>query len=245
VATPLTTAPLVSVITPAWQRHRLLLDQCIPSVQAQTYPNVEHIIVSDGPDPELADQFAARRFPPSVHFAELPEHCGIWGNEAKRWGIANLAKGSLIAYLDDDDAYRPNHVATLAPVFDDPSVGFAYSAVLMHGYPPPNNIAGDYPPRHAGISGSGIMHRRDILDVATWRDTGSPLIEAGRQDWDLVERWLEAGIGWAFCSDVTVDWCPQPGDRFLNWTDRSILGVLLASKAEAEVTEPDQGKQER
>ena len=47
--------PLVSVITPTWQRHALLLDRCIPSVAAQDYPNVDHVVVSDGPDPALAE----------------------------------------------------------------------------------------------------------------------------------------------------------------------------------------------
>ena len=46
--------PLVSVITPTWLRHDWLLHRCMPSVQGQTYPHIEHIIVSDGPDPELA-----------------------------------------------------------------------------------------------------------------------------------------------------------------------------------------------
>ena len=46
-------SPLVAVITPTWQRTGLLLSRCIPSVQAQDYPRVEHIVVSDGPDPDL------------------------------------------------------------------------------------------------------------------------------------------------------------------------------------------------
>jgi len=50
--------PRVSVITPTWQRHDLLLSRTVPSVQAQRYPSVEHIIVSDGPDPELKDKLA-------------------------------------------------------------------------------------------------------------------------------------------------------------------------------------------
>ena len=46
-------APLVSVVTPTWQRHEWLLERCIASVQAQTYPLIEHVIVCDGPDPGL------------------------------------------------------------------------------------------------------------------------------------------------------------------------------------------------
>ena len=53
--------PLVSVITPTWQRADLLVNRCIPSVQAQDYPVVEHIIVSDGPDQLLRDYMETRR----------------------------------------------------------------------------------------------------------------------------------------------------------------------------------------
>jgi GT2 family glycosyltransferase len=41
--------PLVSVITPTWQRHELLLE-AIENVRQQTYRPIEHVIVSDGPD---------------------------------------------------------------------------------------------------------------------------------------------------------------------------------------------------
>ena len=50
--------PTVSVVTPTWQRHDLLMDRCIPSVAAQDYPDVEHVICSDGPDPDLAERLA-------------------------------------------------------------------------------------------------------------------------------------------------------------------------------------------
>lgn len=55
--------PLVSVITPTWNRHDLLLTRCLPSVQAQDYPAVEHVIISDGPDEDLRDFLAKVRRP--------------------------------------------------------------------------------------------------------------------------------------------------------------------------------------
>jgi glycosyltransferase involved in cell wall biosynthesis len=45
--------PLVSVVTSTWRRADVLMQRCSPSVKAQSYPNVEHIIVSDRPDDEL------------------------------------------------------------------------------------------------------------------------------------------------------------------------------------------------
>ena len=189
--------PLVSVITPTWQRHDLLLDRCIPSVAAQDYPAVEHVIVSDGPDPALA-----AAIPPSVRFAELPAHdpAARWGHWARLRGL-ELATGEYIAYLDDDNAFRPGHLAKLAAALDaDPSAGFAYSQIMMHNGGS-SYVVGVPPPAYGQIDTSAIMHRRGLLDTATWRDAGQLTI-----DWDIVERWLHAGAGWAHVPEVTADY---------------------------------------
>ena len=60
---------------------------------------------------------------------------------------------------------------------------------------------GDDPPYLTGIDTSAIAHRRDLLDLATWRDDGQQTI-----DWDLVERWIAAGATWAFDAEITADY---------------------------------------
>ena len=125
--------PLISVITPTWQRHDLLLDRCIPSVAAQDYPAVQHVIVSDGPDNVLAGKIAGRSCG-AVVWDALPAHdpAARWGHWARLRGL-ELATGEYIAYLDDDNAFRPGHLAKLAAALDaDPSAGFAYSQLMLH-----------------------------------------------------------------------------------------------------------------
>jgi GT2 family glycosyltransferase len=66
---------VVTVITPTWQRHEYLFDRCIPSVMNQTYAYTEHIVVSDGPDPEL--RMLIENYVPQlthVRYFELAEH---------------------------------------------------------------------------------------------------------------------------------------------------------------------------
>jgi hypothetical protein len=46
------------------------------------------------------------------------------------------------------------------------------------------------------------MHRRELLDVATWRCNG----HQQTVDWDLVCRWVDAGVTWAFVHEVTADY---------------------------------------
>ena len=202
------TVPLVSVVTPTWNRHDLLAGRCIPSVQAQDYPAVEHVIVSDEPDPDLAAvldaAIPAGRGPGHPAWCyEMPEHDpeARWGHWARLRGT-ELAKGEYITYCDDDDALRPGHCRLLAAALDaSPGAGFAYAQVVMHTPGGAIRIGTD-PPRYGQVSVT-LMHRRELLDVATWRQ-GEPTI-----DWDLVSCWLDAGTGYVMAAAVTADIWPS------------------------------------
>jgi glycosyltransferase involved in cell wall biosynthesis len=200
-------SPLVSVITPTWQRRDLLLGRCIPSVQAQDYYSaVEHVIVSDGPDENL---FAAPLTTPAdfrypVRYYQLPEHdpAARWGHWARLHGI-DVAKGEYITYLDDDDAYRPEHCRLLAAALDEnPGAGFAYARTIMHAQGGAYCRIGTDPPQYGQITVT-LMHRRELLDIATWEQS-RPTI-----DWDLVSRWLDAGVNYTSVGADTADIWPS------------------------------------
>ncbi len=192
--------PLVSVVTATWQRHDSLLNRCVPAVQAQDYPALEHIIVSDGPDPVLA-AWRDEGFGRHVRYDELPEHDpdAQWGHHARLHGT-DLAGGDYIAYLDDDNSWRPGHVEILVAALEATGAGFAYPMMAVHGRG--DYVIGTDPPSHGQIDTSGIMHRRGLLDVATWR--WHPGIET--IDWDLVSRWMAAGATWVAVPAITCDY---------------------------------------
>ena len=194
---PAVADPLVTAVTPTWQRHRLLLSRCVPSAAAQGYPALEHIIVSDGPDPVLRDKLAGR----NARFEELPEHDpdAQWGHHARLHGI-DLAKGDYIAYLDDDNSWHPDHVRLLTAALEDTGADFAYPLMAVHGRG--EYVIGTDPPAEGQIDTSMIVHRRELLDVATWRwYPGIPTI-----DWDLVSRWMAGGATWVRVNAVTCDY---------------------------------------
>jgi glycosyltransferase involved in cell wall biosynthesis len=205
--------PLVSVITPTWQRPALLAARCIPSVLAQTYRPYEHIVVSDGPgdgvmaaasavvgwyaehpdaDPDGADfvydELAVH--PPHKH----------WGNVARRRGLS-MAKGGIIAYLDDDDAYRPEHLAVLVPVLLESGCDFVYSQMLsrMTG----ETLFGTPTPTMGHIGTPMLVHHKGLLDVATWG------ADDAMEDWHLVKAWVDAGATYQFVAQPTVDVWPS------------------------------------
>lgn len=188
--------PLISVITPTWQRP-VALARAIESVQQQTYEPVEHIIVSDGPDPALAEQF--EEIGGSIRFEQLPEKDPFrWGHLARLRGI-EMAKGDILAWLDDDNAFRPRHLELIMKEMTLTGAGFGYGQSEFHDRGADYTL-GVAPPQYAQIDTSMIVHRREILELATWRDVGQETIE-----WDLVERWMQAGVGWCWVPQVTVD----------------------------------------
>jgi Glycosyl transferase family 2 len=210
-----TAKPLVSVITPTWRRGDLLMERCYPSVYGQTYLGVEHVIVSDGPDPGLRERFNALAKKPPVPlvaervrplwFLELAEHSPErhWGHLARLYGLT-IAEGELITYCDDDDALRAEHCALLAQaLIDDPGAGFAVSRMMTRGPTYGQAVIGWGPLGCGNIGSPMIMHRREILEHGTWGPASSS------EDWDMVERWLKAGIRCADVPEVTADVWPS------------------------------------
>lgn len=182
----------------------MLIERCIPSVQAQTYPHVEHIVVSDGPDPDLGKLLTEV----PVVYAEVAEHHRHpqnWGSQARNLGL-RLASGELVAYLDDDNAWRPEHLERLvAALTAAPTAEFAYSRMLVH---PHGYEVGAEPPSYGQIDSSLLMHWRGLPErLGRWPLPGGIThYDQHAPDWAVVSSWLAGGAGWVFVPEVTVDY---------------------------------------
>jgi glycosyltransferase involved in cell wall biosynthesis len=199
--------PLVTVITPTWQRHELLLKRTIPSVQAQGYPQTEHLVISDGRDSELAAQLSVPWLDGwrNLIYRELPEHDPDkhYGHLARDYGL-EYAAGDYITYCDDDDALRPMHCHLLAAALDaNPEAGFAVSRMVSHG-PGGEAVIGHGPLACGNVGTPMVMHRRGVLDgLPGWDHAGQ------FEDWDFVLAMINAGIPHVRVDDETVDVWPS------------------------------------
>ena len=196
----------ISVISATWQRHEMLLGRCIPSVQAQDHPDVEHIVVSDGPDEALRDKLAWPWLDgwQGLWYRELLAHGTEehWGGPARLEGI-ELASGEYVAYVDDDDELRPGHCRLLAEALDDnPEAGFAVSRMVQHG-PYGDTVIGAGPLALGNVGTPMIMHRRSVLETASW---GEP---SEFEDWNLVWAWICAGVPYVRVDEITSDAWPS------------------------------------
>lgn len=94
---------LISVIVPVYKVEQYLV-KCVNSIRAQTYPNIEIILVDDGsPDKcgEICDSLARQDQRIKVLHKE---NGGL--SSARNAGI-DVAKGEYIGFVDSDDSIEP------------------------------------------------------------------------------------------------------------------------------------------
>jgi glycosyltransferase involved in cell wall biosynthesis len=116
--------PLVSVVIATYNMADFL-PLAIQSVIAQTYQNIEVLIVDDGSTDGSADAVAPFLADPRVRYQKQ----GNGGQAvAKNRGIRE-SKGDYVAFLDADDLWTPDKLEAQIPLFSaSEAVGIVYSA---------------------------------------------------------------------------------------------------------------------
>lgn len=131
--------PLVSIIVPVYQVERYL-DRCVKSIVAQTYRNLEVILVDDGsPDRcgEMCDRYAEK-------YANIQViHQENQGLSVARNHAVPVSKGEYITFVDSDDYITPDYVEYLV------------------------RLAQTY---HADVSAGGFVYQYENRPQATPRD---------------------------------------------------------------------------
>src|SRR5262245_58067131 len=109
----MTSAPRYSIITPTYQREKMLQLQH-RGILEQTERDFEWLVLDDSPEP-------------STYFGTLSDDRVRYQHVANRMSIGakrNLlneqARGEIIVHFDDDDYYGKNYLATMGRCFDAP-----------------------------------------------------------------------------------------------------------------------------
>jgi glycosyltransferase involved in cell wall biosynthesis len=193
--------PRVSVVVSHYQRQAELCE-ALQSIARQSFQDFEVIVVNDhGADSRgLVSEFAARLpgFPPSrVRYDYRARNGGVAATRNR--GIA-LASGELIAYLDDDDLWRPCHLERLVAALDaEPDAALAYgdAAICRMERDPAcgawtaaaqRTLAVPFDRTALGrddfIVPGGMLHRRALIDAIGGYDESLPVSD----DWDWLLR---------------------------------------------------------
>jgi len=107
----------VTIITPTTGTK--YLDECLLSVKNQTYTNLQHFIVIDGPD---YNEKALKIISPykDKTILTLPENTGAGGYNGHRiyGSIPYILNTDYVMFLDEDNWLEPNHVESLVNVIE-------------------------------------------------------------------------------------------------------------------------------
>ncbi len=187
---PFTRTPMVSVIVPTHNRPEPLR-MALESIQCQRYQDFEVIVVNDGTisvEPIVAEMNQAGRI-------TLVNHDHNRGLAASRNTGLRLAKGTYVAYLDDDDRLLPDHLGALVAFLERGTHQVAYTdawRVSEEGLDEARKEVGRDRPYSSEfdcrrllvenyIPVLCLMHRRSCLDEVGMFDESLFVHE----DWDL------------------------------------------------------------
>jgi glycosyltransferase involved in cell wall biosynthesis len=213
--------PLISVIVPSWNAADFL-PEALESIRAQSYSPFEMIVVDDGSTdhtPRLAQDWA------DVCYLRQENQ----GPSAARNAGIEAARGELLAFLDADDLWTPDHLnRLLPPLLADPLAHFAWGASRVLNRRIESNgrfrweVLHDSQPQF--LIGSGL-YRRSAFDLVGRFDP--TLRFAEDVDWIATARQL--GVAHVQVSDLVLIYRKHEGGMTSGRTFRE-LNVMTALK---------------
>jgi len=173
--------PGVSVVIPTHNRPQKLL-KALESALAQDYFPFEVLVVNDGgPVPETLIQI-----PDSLRLLlwviSLDTNHGAGGAYPRNVGIA-ASRFPLIAYLDDDNRWKPNHLSSLVSLLSPATSGVISSMELES-----NSVPLIFKRKERGqVDTSCMLHRKHIVLTSGWWKSREEVGYA--HDWEFCSRW--------------------------------------------------------
>ncbi|HTS35605.1 MAG TPA: glycosyltransferase family A protein [Candidatus Solibacter sp.] len=204
-------APKVSVVIPSYKTAHLIR-ACLDSVFAQTYTDFEAIVVNDGsPDTAELEKVLAPYFDRIVYLKQENKRAAGARNHA-----IGKARGEYVAFLDSDDAWLPNHLASQMKLFaDDPSLGMVYANALLVGDPEHEQEFMERCPSSGQADFDALISERCQIPISTVVVKRQDLLHAGLFDealprCDDYDMWVRAAF-----HDTKIGYNPTVQARLL------------------------------
>ena len=149
---------LVSAIITTHNRKDLVV-KAIKSVLAQSYSNIECIVIDDTSD-DGTECYISQFIEDGVIYHYIPKEESKGGNHARNKGL-ELAKGEIIAFLDDDDEWLPSKIEKQVRCLSE-SIGFVYCGRVFEYDGDRNNLSyeaiGDVKYKEGDLSKEVLVH---------------------------------------------------------------------------------------
>ncbi len=207
--------PKVSVITAVYNLQDIVLET-IHSILAQTYADLELIVVDDGSTDATAERIEAVG-DPRLNLVRA-DHTGLPAGARRR--AFEISRGEFLAVADGDDVLAPERIARQVEFLEKhPAVGIVHSGYhhLLDGQivplpprrdEPETTSAADMLPRllvNNDICGPTVMLRRSAIERAGGFFDTDPLL-CGPEDFELWLRLCEAGVEFGYIPEPLMNY---------------------------------------
>lgn len=173
---------LVSVITPTF-RSADYIERAIDSILRQTYKNIECIIINDNtPNDEYSKELYKKieKYYDDKRFVFLEQPIHINGAAARNYGIER-AHGEYIAFLDDDDWWKPEKIEKQVKFIRKQSPSCGGVSTLVEYYENDKIIRWMRPYKDGKIT-KEILRRQVDINTGTFMAKHEALDDAGMFD---------------------------------------------------------------
>ena len=221
--------PLVSICIPTCiGRTELLIERALPSALAQTYENIEVVVVGDAVGDDAAAAIQSVR-DERVKFVNLtnrvahPDAHGQWLNAAvmPRNEAHRQARGLWVTDLDDDDALRPDAIEVLLNMAQSRNLEVAYGVLERCDTNGDRTTIGAFPPMPLepnwrekgmqwqpwqGMASTGALFHgglRFFMREHVAAVLGMP------GDFYRLERMVRAGVRFGMVEQIVYDYFPS------------------------------------
>jgi glycosyltransferase involved in cell wall biosynthesis len=197
--------PKVSVVIPTYKTAHLIT-AALESVLAQTFRDLETIVVNDGsPDTAELERVLAPFLGKIVYIKQENKRASGARNTA-----IQRALGDFLAFLDSDDVWLPEHIAAQLRLLEDPTLDLVYSDCFVSIDPRetdtfmqscPSEGTADFEAIVTGrcqIPVSTVVARRGVFERAGLFDESLPICD----DYDMWMRAAFRGAGIGYSRDV-------------------------------------------
>ena len=223
---------LITAIIPTYKRPFKLLERALRSVLAQTYRNIEVVVVDDSPSTYQGRAEIAANIHLDDRVTYIQHDAQKGACAARNTGLAH-ANGKYIAFLDDDDEWLPEKIELQYRRIEETGAAMIYSGayriILREGK--------EYSRRRTYCTKTGFLYedllRKNfigstsfvLLDKAVLEELGGFNVEmASAQD---VELWIRIAKGHTIdCVDEPLtNYYIHDGDRISSDADKKIKGL--------------------
>lgn len=158
---------LVSVLIPTYKRSAYIT-RAIDSVLTQTYQNIEIVVVDDnihGSDEAIQTQRVLEpyRRAGKIKYLQTPGQLG--GGAARNFALKSLT-GEYVAFLDDDDKFKPDKIEKQLQFILDNDLDMSYQDVEWHNNATDNLVELRRMDRVKDFSTEGLLRAHTVSTIS-------------------------------------------------------------------------------